>query len=96
MRNAWSRLCGNAPLEVLPSPYRSLIGPVLDYVDGLKRKPGDLVTVILPEVFTDHWWDVLLQSSAGPALKLQLLGRADIVVTNVRYRVDDAPPPGPK
>ncbi len=89
IKEAWAKFCHDVPLEVLPSPYRSLVGPVLDYIDRAEKQPGDVVTIVLPESFTDHWWDFLLHNSAGALLKLQLLGRADVVLANVRYEIKD-------
>jgi hypothetical protein len=50
---------------------------VLDYIDRVEKGHEDVVTVILPESFTDHWWDVLLHNNAGSMLKFQLPGRSD-------------------
>jgi hypothetical protein len=92
----WQRLFPEVPLVVLESPYRSLVGPLLDYIEQIKGKdPGDMVTVVIPEYFTDDWWDVLLHNTAGPLLKLALLGRADVAVVNVRYHIHPSPAPAP-
>ena len=95
VKETWAQEFPAIKLEVLPSPYRSLVKPVLDYIDTLERSPDDVVTVVIPETFTDRWWDILLHNTAGPMLKLQLLGRSDVVVTNVRYHIEDDAPSAP-
>src|SRR6266571_2941193 len=96
MEANWQRLFPEVPLVVLESPYRSLVGPLLDYIEQVKGKgPDDMVTVVIPEYFTDDWWDALLHNTAGPLLKLALLGRADVAVVNVRYHIHPAPAPAP-
>jgi amino acid transporter len=90
LKETWETDFPGVPLELLPSPYRSLVSPVLEYIDRVERGTKGIVTVIIPETFTDQWWDVLLHNSAGPMLKLQLMGRADVVVASVRYHVQDS------
>ncbi len=93
VRKGWQESFPGVPLCVLPSPYRSIVGPVLDYVDEIRRSgQADLVTVVLPEYFTDAWWDLLLHDAAGPRLKLALLGRDDVVLANVRFHVPETGP----
>ncbi len=96
LKDEWQKMCSSVELVVLPSPYRSLVGPALDCIDAIEKGKEDVVTVILPETFTDAWWDVLLHSNAGPTLKLQLLGRTEVVVTNVRYHIEEAPHRSPE
>jgi amino acid transporter len=76
------------PLVILPSPYRSLVHPLLLYIDKLEKSdPKAIITVIIGEFVSDKWWHSLLHGNTGLMLKLALLSRSDIVVTNVRYRV---------
>lgn len=90
----WQRLFPEVPLVVLESPYRSLVGPLLDYIEQVKASgPDEMVTVVIPEYFTDDWWDAMLHNTAGPLLKLALLGRADVAVVNVRYHIHPGPRP---
>lgn len=65
------------PLVVLPSPYRSVVRPVLEYLDRLEAEagPGAVITVVLPEFVPRHWWDNLLHNQTALALKLALLYR---------------------
>ena len=77
---------GDIPLVIMESPYRSLIGPLLRYIDAVqKERSDDVVTVVLPELVSRKLWHALLHNQAGPLLKLALLNRRDVIVTNVRY-----------
>jgi hypothetical protein len=77
---------GNMPLVILKSPYRSLTEPLLSYLTEVqKERTDDVVTVVLPEAVLTHWWHNLLHGNSGLLLKLALLRRPDIIVTNVRY-----------
>ena len=79
----------SVPLVVLPSPYRSLLHPILTYIDTLEKgRPDQTITVIVGEFVSDKWWHSLLHGNTGLMLKLALLSRSDIIVTNVRYRIN--------
>jgi amino acid transporter len=76
------------PLVILPSPYRSLVHPLMLYIDKLEKSdPQAIITVVIGEFVPDKWWHSLLHGNTGLMLKLALLSRPDIVVTNIRYRV---------
>src|SRR5262249_27021028 len=71
------------PLIMLPSPYRSLVNPILTYLDEVhEQHPDKRITVIIGEFASDKWWHSLLHGNTGLLLKLALLGRPDVVVTN--------------
>lgn len=82
----WSKLVPGVPLVVLESPYRSLIHPIMHYLDELERKlPDRMITVVIGEFVSDKWWHSLLHGNTGLLLKLAFLSRRDVVVANVRY-----------
>jgi amino acid transporter len=89
-RVKWHTIFPHIPLVVLPSPYRSLVQPIMIYVDELKRvQPDRTITVVIGEFASDKWWHSLLHGNRGLMLKLALLSRPDIIVTNVRYRIQN-------
>ncbi|MGH7359574.1 MAG: APC family permease, partial [Candidatus Rokuibacteriota bacterium] len=80
----WSRFAGGMALVVLRSPYRSVAGPLLEYLDLLQRQaPDDLVTIILPEFIPARWWQHLLHNQTALLIKGALLFRRGVIVTNV-------------
>jgi hypothetical protein len=87
----WSRYVPDIPLVVLESPFRSLLDPLLTYIDEVEReRDEDIVTVVVPEFVTEKWWTKLLHGQNGLLLKWSLLFRKGVVVTNVRYYLDRA------
>ena len=82
----WSR---GMPLMVLPSPYRSLVEPVMTYIEHLQSQdPNNLITVVIPEFVPTGWWSKLLHGQAGFMLALRLHARRGVVVINVPYHID--------
>lgn len=86
VKTDWNRFGADMPLVILESPYRSLIEPIIDYVDqALAENPTMMVTVIVPQAVPKYWWQGILHNNAAVALKLALAGRKNVVITNVRY-----------
>ncbi len=88
VRQDWERLQSNIPLKVLPSPYRAFVDVVVDYINTVDATRGDdMVTVLLPEFVTTHWWQQFLHNQSILMLKTALLYRTGIVVSSVPYRL---------
>ncbi len=86
LRRMWERYGEGVPLVILNSPYRSLIDPLLDYLDEIHAEdPDTVVTVIVPEAISSKWFQKLLQENVALQLKVALSSRHNVVVTNVRY-----------
>ena len=80
----WTKYAEGMPLVVLRSPYRSVTGPLLDYLDLIRRQaPREMVTIVLPEFVPARWWQHLLHNQTALLIKGALLFRTGVVVTNV-------------
>ena len=85
----WESFNIDIPLEIVYSPYRELLGPILKAVDELDdRYDNDIVTVVIPEFVVHRWWEHLLHNQSALLLKGRLLFRKNTVVTSVPYQVD--------
>ena len=75
-------------LVVLPSPFRSLMEPLLEYIEqAAAAQANDYVTVILPEFVPARWWQHLLHNQTALLIKGALLFRRNIVVTSVPFHL---------
>lgn len=82
----WEKYAPDVPLVVIESPYRSLIEPLLEYIDALLEEDDQrIVTVIVPEAVATKWFHRLLQENVAQQLKHALGKRRNVVVANVRY-----------
>ncbi|HLI49095.1 MAG TPA: APC family permease [Chthonomonas sp.] len=82
----WEQWVHDVPLVILNSPYRTLIEPIMRYLDAIHlERPNTTITVVIPEFVPPKWWHAFLHGQSAARLKLALLGREDVVVTNVRY-----------
>jgi len=79
VRREWAehQLEALAHLKVVQSPYRSVVGPLLDFLDAFDadRHDGQLATLVLPEFVTAHWWEELLHNQTAWVIKLALIYR---------------------
>ena len=90
LKERWKDMFPGIPVVVLESPYRSLIGPLLQYLDTVsKEKPNDRITVVIGEFVPTKWWHSLLHGNTGLLLKFALLRRNEVVVANVRYKLEN-------
>jgi hypothetical protein len=89
LEEKWGKWGLGVPLIVLSSPYRSLLGPLLEYVDHLQQHRGEnhIVTIILPEFIPAKWWQHLLHNQTALLIKGSLLFRKNVIVTDVPYHL---------
>jgi len=75
-------------LVTIPSNFRFVIAPLMDYILHLESEnPGRKVAVLLPELVVRHWWENLLHNQRVQLLKILLLvkGNQRIVVVNIPW-----------
>ncbi len=77
VREQWQRWFPDIPLVVLPSPYRSIVAPLLEYLDETDQQhnDGQLAAVVLPEFIPAKWWHNLLHNHSSNLIKNALLYR---------------------
>ena len=86
----WGLWGGGVRLVLLDSPYRLLLEPVLDYIRKIadQRQPNEIITIVVPQFVPRKRWHNLLHAQTAMLLRLALLFRPGIVITNVPYQVD--------
>ncbi len=87
----WARRDIPVPLTVLDSPYRDVIGSIVEYVRAQRREsPRDVVCVFIPEYVVGHWWEQLLHNQTALRLKARLLFQPGVMVTSVPWQLGSA------
>ena len=101
LKENWERLvaepvkkAGGTPptLEILNSPYRLILKPILEYVTAIEAKnPGRQIAVIVPELVERHWYHYPLHNQRAELLKALLLirGSRNIVLISVPWYIKD-------
>ncbi len=77
-----------ARLVVIESPFRTIISPLVTYVNAVRAaNPESVVTVVLPEFVPAHWWEHLLHNQTALLLKLALYTQRGVAVANLPYHL---------
>lgn len=74
------RAAGKEPpkLHVVPSPYRFVIIPIVQFVlDLSKKQPARSIIVVIPELVEDKWYEYFLHNQRGRLLQWVLLARGN-------------------
>ncbi len=86
----WKKWAHEVPFVILKSPYRSVIAPLLEYLDDIEETThGDMITVIIPEFVTAKWRHQILHNQTAFLIRAALLFRAGKVVTSIRHHLRD-------
>ena len=73
-------------LVVVESPLRSIVPPLLTYVDALHNQhPGAFISIVLPEFITAHWWERFLHNRTAEQLTKAFKKHPNVAVILVPY-----------
>ena len=85
----WAQWGCGVDLVVLPSPYRSVVGSLLDYIEELLEKDHNgWVTVVIPEILPARWWQNILHNQRALILKAALLFKDRVILTDVPFHLE--------
>lgn len=92
LQDEWAEADPGMPLVVLPSPFRSLSRPLLEYIServGEERRSQREVILLVPEFVTAKWWQHFLHNQTATIMRTYLWFRyPELVVTSVRHRLE--------
>jgi amino acid transporter len=84
----WDRENTGVPLKTLYSPYREIIGPIVEYASSIRRtSPRSVVAVYIPEYVVGRWWEHFLHNQTALRLKGRLLFTPGVMVISVPYQL---------
>jgi amino acid transporter len=84
----WAKWAPGIPFVVLPTPYRSVIRPILEYIEDVEKiTHNEMTTVIIPEFVTAKWHHRLLHNQTALLIRAALALKRNKVVTSVRYHL---------
>jgi amino acid transporter len=84
---AWHERRMDVPLVLVEAPFRDLGPPLLEEIRSRTDRGDTVVTVVLPELVPDHWWQNLLHNQTALFFKRILLFEPDVVVTSVPFHL---------
>ena len=88
LRKDWERWDIGVDLVVIQSPYRSVLRPLVEYVESQRQDaPGELVTVVVPEIVPRRWWEHFLHNKTALYIRTAFLFKPNVVVTAVPFHL---------
>ncbi|WP_371366078.1 Potassium transporter KimA [Sporomusa rhizae] len=83
----WHSLNVDVPLRVLYSPYRSIVQPILAYVNEIEmqRSIYHYITIVIPEFETAKLWHRILHNQTGWILRTLLILRENVIVSTLPF-----------
>ena len=89
-RKRWDKAAFGIKLTVIDSPYREILGPIMEFIRAVPRPTNDhVVTVILPEYAPENFGDAMLHDQTSLFLKQQLFGEPGVILTDVPYHINE-------
>jgi amino acid transporter len=90
VRQKWDLWGGGVRLVILESPYRLLLEPLLQYIAEIaaQRQPDETITIVVPQFVPGRWWQNFLHNQTAIMLRLALLFRRGIVITDVPFHIE--------
>jgi amino acid transporter len=90
VQKKWEIWGDGGRLVILESPYRLMLEPLLEYIDQLDRhrQPNETITVVVPQFVPKHRMESALHMRTADILRMALLHRPGIVITDVPYQLE--------
>lgn len=83
----WNEYDIGIPIIIKKSPYRSIVGPLIKFIESEEYSAGpkDTVTVVLPQFVVTKWWGNILHNQTSLIIRTMLLKRRNIAIVTVPY-----------
>jgi amino acid transporter len=90
LQEKWEKWGDGVRLVILESPYRLLLEPLLEYIEEIAEQcqPKETITIVVPQFVPKNWYHNLLHTQAALMLRVVLMFRRGIVITNVPYQIE--------
>lgn len=90
MERRWEEWNPGVRLVVLRSSYRSIVRPLLKFIDTLewKKCETDHITVLIPQFITKKWWHNFLHNQTSFLIRAYLFNRKDVTVATLPYHLN--------
>ena len=90
VKKKWDDWGEGIRLVILDSPYRTLLEPLLEYVEDIasQRQPNEIITIVVPQFVPKRTIHNLLHTNTAFWLRAALLFKPGIVITDVPYQIE--------
>lgn len=87
----WAELDTDIPLVIKHSPYREIVKTLTEYIESEEHssKPGDMITVLLPQFFVSRWWQTMLHNNTSLFIANAMFHKRNVVVSVLPFYLED-------
>jgi amino acid transporter len=87
----WDEYNIGIPLVINESPYRSVLNPIVKFIESEEYAagPNDTVTVVIPQFVVSKWWGNILHNQTSLFIKGMLLKERNIAIVTVPYIIEE-------
>ncbi|MBB5325985.1 amino acid transporter [Anoxybacillus tepidamans] len=90
LRAKWEKFYPDIELKIIYSPYRTILSPMLDYINEVEKETkGAPVTILMPQFIVKKWWHTLLHNQTAIVLRFFLILKKDIVIATLPYHLKE-------
>ncbi|NPV92886.1 MAG: APC family permease [Firmicutes bacterium] len=91
LKRKWEQLDTDIPLVVKFSQYREIVETLTEYIRSEEHssRPGDMITVLLPQFFVSHWWQAALHNNTSLFIANAMFHKRNVVVSVVPFYLED-------
>ncbi len=91
LQERWNLVHTDIPYVVRVSPTRRVTRTLLEYIESAEyeRRPGDVITIVLPQFMVHRWWHRLLHNHTRTTVERRLLHHKHIVVAVMPFQLKD-------
>ncbi|CAN5285703.1 APC family permease [soil metagenome] len=87
----WDEMGIEVPLRIVPSPYRDISNPLIDYIKARRQQEGsEVVTVYTPQYIVGHWWEHILHNHKARRIRHKLMLVHGVTIALVPWLLDSA------
>jgi hypothetical protein len=86
----WEEAEMDIPIEIVDSPYRSILQPLKKEIRSLRPNPNDAVAVVVPEFVVARFWRSFMHGQTALMIKTALWFEPNVVVIDVPYQIGEA------
>lgn len=89
VRERWEQWMPDVPLVVVESPYRTLVRPLVRYINSLDSEQStDMITIVIPQFVCIRWWHQVLHNQTALLIRSAFLLDRNKVVIEVPFRLE--------
>jgi amino acid transporter len=84
----WRAFGDHLPLEIISSPYRAIVPPLVHYLRALHSERPDLtITVVFPELVAERGWQRVLHGRSARRIARALREQPNTIITTVPFHL---------